>query len=90
MSHMSPERILILEMLRDNPSGLFGLDIVTMSDGKIGRGMVHVYLGPLEEEELVTCERVPQSIGLPRPLYKLTKKGRRVLDEGFDALGAHS
>jgi DNA-binding PadR family transcriptional regulator len=70
---------LILQLLREHPQGMYGLDLVRASNGQIGRGTVYVHLGRLEEEGLVESKRVrdPNS-GLERPLYKLSRRGLRI------------
>jgi DNA-binding PadR family transcriptional regulator len=62
--------------------GLYGLEIVKASNGRLQRGTVYVTLGRLEEKGYVksAVNRKPDHPGLPRPRYSLTGQGRRVLE----------
>lgn len=57
----------------------YGLDLVGFSRGVLARGTIHVLLGQLEQERLVTsrmdrpAER--RYLGNPRRLYSLTERG---------------
>ena len=80
--------LLILRLLRDNPAGMYGLQLVASSDGMLKRGTVYVTLGRLEEKGFVksTTEAGPLHSGLPRPLYRITALGERML-AAADVLG---
>ncbi|MGH7869611.1 MAG: PadR family transcriptional regulator [Candidatus Dormibacteraceae bacterium] len=80
--------LLVLGLLRDEPRGLYGLEMVRASNGDLARGTVYVLLGRLEEKGYVRSwvKEQPDHPGLPRPRYALTAKGRRVL-EAADAIG---
>jgi PadR family transcriptional regulator len=72
---------LILELLSEGGE-MYGLELVSVSDGRLKRGTVYVTLGRMEEKGLVqsrlerplTRGKVPQ-----RRLYKPTSMGVRVL-----------
>jgi DNA-binding PadR family transcriptional regulator len=76
------KELLVLSLLRDEPMGLYGLEIVKASNGRLQRGTVYVTLGRLEEKGYVksAVNRKPDHPGLPRPRYSLTGQGRRVLE----------
>lgn len=79
---MSEAKQLILALLRDHPKGLFGLDLVRLSEGKLGRATIYVHLGDLEGDGLIESEAVPEPpLPLPRRRYRLTRKGLRSSDE---------
>lgn len=73
--------LLVLRMLRDEPAGLYGLALVKASEGKIKRGTVYVTLGRLEEKGYVRSRTSADAEhpGIPRPIYKITAAGERVL-----------
>lgn len=80
--------LLILRMLKDEPEGMYGLELVRESNGKLKRGTVYVTLGRLEEKGFLRSyrpsnERHP---GIPRPRYSLTGLGQRAL-EAADLMG---
>jgi DNA-binding PadR family transcriptional regulator len=77
----SGKEFLALKLLRDGGSEMYGLELVKASGGKLGRAGVYVTLDRLEEKGFVK-RRTPAAEdhpGLPRPRYKLTALGERVL-----------
>lgn len=74
--------MLVLSLLRDEPGGMYGLEMVKASNGELARGTVYVLLGRLEEKGYLRrwVRAKPDHPGLPRPLYALTGQGRQVLD----------
>src|SRR5437660_1506714 len=78
----SSKETTILELLRDNDSPLFGLELVQKSDGLLKRGTVYVTLQRMEEKGLVDSEQEPRpnpEIGIPRRRYRITGLGERAL-----------
>jgi len=78
---LSPTEALILGLMRGSRE-MYGLELVTLSDGALKRGTVYVTLGRMEEKGLVTSrveEEAPALGGLPRRLYKPTGYGRQLL-----------
>jgi len=73
---------MILGLLRDEPGGMYGLELVKTSEGRLSRGTVYVLLGRLEEKGYVrsSTPKASDHSGLPRPRYKLTAQGQRVLE----------
>ncbi len=83
----------VLSLLMNSPRGLYGLQVVEQSEGSIKRGSVYVLLGRLEEKGYVTSALAMVDAnypGLPRPIYKLTAPGQKVLAlaEQFGKKGA--
>jgi len=80
--------LLIMGMLRDEPAGMYGLELVKASDGKLKRGTIYVTLGRMEEKGYVRsrAKADAEHPGIPRPIYKLTGVGARVL-EGAEFAG---
>jgi DNA-binding PadR family transcriptional regulator len=73
--------LLVLRLLSSEPSGLYGLEMVKKSGGKLKRGSVYVILGRLEDKGYIKS-RIPRDAdhaGLPRPHYTLTAQGQKVL-----------
>jgi DNA-binding PadR family transcriptional regulator len=79
---LSAKELVVLELLvRDG--GLYGLQLVAASRGRLKRGTVYVTLGRMEEKGYITStlEDPPPAVGgLPRRLYRPTPLGRRVRD----------
>jgi len=73
--------LLIMRMLRDEPAGMYGLALVKASEGRLKRGTIYVTLGRLEEKGYVRSRAKPDGDhpGIPRPIYKITALGERVL-----------
>lgn len=72
----------VLSLLMNSPKGLYGLQVVDQSEGSIKRGSVYVLLGRLEEKGFVSSALAKVDSnhpGLPRPIYKLTAPGQKVL-----------
>jgi DNA-binding PadR family transcriptional regulator len=74
--------LLILQLLRDEPEGMYGLEIVRSSGEKLKRGTVYVTLGRMEEKGFIRSrvDKTTAHAGLPRPKYTLTATGQRVLE----------
>jgi DNA-binding PadR family transcriptional regulator len=73
--------LLILGLLTSEPAGMYGLALVAASNGKLKRGTVYITLGRLEEKGFIKSveDRSCGHSGLPRPRYKLTAQGVRIL-----------
>lgn len=71
----------VLALLEENV-GMYGLELVRQSGGKLKRGTIYVTLGRLEERGLVRSAvlKKPGHPGLPRPVYSITKDGYRMLE----------
>ncbi len=72
---------LVLELLAEH-GDLYGLQLVELSDGQLKRGTVYVTLARLQDKGLVRVLRDLDShahAGMPRPRYRLTAHGSRVL-----------
>lgn len=75
----STER-LILELLRGGQER-FGLEMVSLSNGKLKRGTVYVTLSRMVEKGYVESrqEHNPKDSGMPRRLYAISGFGARAL-----------
>jgi DNA-binding PadR family transcriptional regulator len=71
----------VLNMLQSERDGLYGLEIVKASNGKLKRGSIYVVLSRLQDKGFVSAKvrRDAGHAGLPRPRYKLTPVGERVV-----------
>lgn len=77
----SGKELVALQLLRDGGPEMYGLELVKESGGKLGRAGVYVTLDRLEEKGFVSS-RTPareDHPGLPRPRYRLTALGEKVL-----------
>src|SRR5438132_7278498 len=82
MLTLSTKESLILELLVEK-QGMYGLQLVAASKGRLKRGTVYVTLGRMEEKGYISSrlEDAPSEAGgLPRRIYEPTAFGRRVLD----------
>jgi PadR family transcriptional regulator, regulatory protein PadR len=78
---LSSKEKVILELLAENVS-MYGLQLVSRSQGKLKRGTVYVTLGRMEKKGLILSEpeKMADDSGLvPRRMYKPTPFGLRVL-----------
>jgi len=78
---LSDKETVVLELLiRDGE--MYGLELVSASDGALKRGTVYVTLGRMEEKGYVTARQEDAPLGaggLPRRLYAPTPLGRELL-----------
>lgn len=77
--HLSAKEALILRLL--GTGEMYGLELVTASDGTLKRGTVYVTLGRMEEKGYVRSrleDAPPAAGGLPRRIYEPTAFGRQV------------
>ena len=83
---------IILSLLSEHPEGLFGLDLVHLSHGRLTRGLVYVHLGALEEAGLVESKLIESEYpgALARPRYFITERGRHVPIDDADGEAAYA
>ena len=93
MTFPSRNEQIVLEILRDAPTGLYGLEIVDESGGRLKRGSVYVTLGRMAQKGFVS-QRVMETEravpGLPRPTYSITPLGARALQAAAIISGERS
>jgi DNA-binding PadR family transcriptional regulator len=81
-SFPSDKELLILGLLRDEPAGMYGLELVAASNGALKRGTVYVTLTRMEDKGFIRS-RLPKKAehaGLPRPHYAIAAPGLRCLE----------
>lgn len=61
---------------------LYGLELCARSDGALKRGTVYVTLGRMVDKGLLSARkhREPRHAGMPRPRYRPTALGLRLLE----------
>jgi DNA-binding PadR family transcriptional regulator len=82
LPRVSGKELLILELLV-RERGMYGLELVSSSQGQLKRGTVYVTLGRMEEKGYVTSrqEAAPEtSGGLPRRVYEPTALGKQLFE----------
>lgn len=82
LPRLSTTERLILELLVEHGE-LFGLALVSASNGRLKRGTAYVTLGRMEEKGYLDSRQEPLppgAIGLPRRLYAPTGYALRVLE----------
>jgi DNA-binding PadR family transcriptional regulator len=80
---MAPKELLVLRLLQDNPSGLYGSELVHLSDGKVGRGTVYTLLDRLVQKGMVReqDEEPSPELQLKRTRHFITGAGQRACEE---------
>jgi DNA-binding PadR family transcriptional regulator len=77
----SNKELVALRLLRDEPAGMYGLEMVEASNGELGRAAIYVTLSRMETKGFVK-RHTPledEHPGLPRPHYKITALGEKAL-----------
>lgn len=76
---MAPKELKILRLLMDNPKGLYGSELVHISDGYLSRGSVYTLLSRLVDKGFVDELEEPasSSLMLPRTRHRITASGVR-------------
>lgn len=80
LSSLSRKEALILALLINSGSNLFGLEMVEFSNGELKRGTIYVTLQRMQEKGLIDSkpeQRPAPEIGIPRRLYWPTVRGHR-------------
>jgi DNA-binding PadR family transcriptional regulator len=76
----SGKELEVLRLLKGEPRGMYGLEIVDRSGGTVGRTSVYVLLARLEEKGFVRVRRTTsRHPGMPRPIYSITGSGQRAI-----------
>lgn len=86
---MSPKDLKILRLLMDNPKGLYGSEIVALSDGFLKRGSIYSLLDRLVEKGYVKEIQEPPtpSLQLARTRHKISGVGERAVREYAKEMG---
>ncbi len=76
---MAPKELLALRLLQDNPTGLYGSELVHLSAGAIGRGTVYTLLDRLVQKGMVRelDEEPTPELQLKRTRHFITGVGQR-------------
>ncbi len=83
-SFPSRKELTVMRLLRDNGNNLYGLELVTLSNGELKQGSIYVFLDRLQQKGFVES-KVPKNSehpGIPRPRYRLNALGERALAAG--------
>jgi DNA-binding PadR family transcriptional regulator len=78
---LSAKERIVLDLLADS-GPMYGLQLVTDSQGRLKRGTVYVTLGRMQQKGLIEAdaEKLADDSGLvPRRMYRATPFGLRVL-----------
>ena len=75
---MAPKKLHALRLLLEHPEGLYGSELVHISEGKLNRGTVYTLLERLIEDRLVREEEVAPTTSflLARTRHHITAKGK--------------
>ncbi len=88
---LSAKESIILKLLINNPTALYGLEMVKMSEGELKSGTIYVTLNRMEEKGYLSSKKDAQELGqrgLPRRIYKPTGLGERAYN-AFEMSLAH-
>lgn len=83
------EALILRALIANGP--LYGLQLARKSNGAIKRNSVYVLLSRLVDKGYIVSEEgaeVPARGGMPRPLYRATGLGQRMI-EAIDLAHAH-
>jgi DNA-binding PadR family transcriptional regulator len=76
----SGKELEVLKIMEAEPRGAYGLDIVSKSEGRVGRTTIYILLGRLEEKGFVRVKKTEDfHPGRPRRIYVITAEGARAL-----------
>lgn len=83
MQMISVTEAKILSLMTRRPTGVYGSELIHMSDGALKRGSVYSLLGRLEKSGFVTATEDPatEKYAVPRTCYRITAQGQRGLRE---------
>jgi DNA-binding PadR family transcriptional regulator len=76
---MAPKELLVLRLLQDNPTGLYGSELVHLSMGAVGRGTVYTLLDRLVQKGMVRekDEEPTPELQFRRTRHFITGAGQR-------------
>src|SRR5215211_6128796 len=78
---LTEKEYVILDLLIHDLRGLYGLQIVAKSQGRLKKGTVYVVLQRMQDKGLIDSKseaRVAPEIGIPRRIYTVSGYGERV------------
>jgi DNA-binding PadR family transcriptional regulator len=86
---MAPKEMKIMRLLMDNVRGLYGSELVHLSNGYLSRGSVYTLLSRLVDKGYITeIEEPPtQALMLPRTRHKITALGESSVREYAQTMG---
>lgn len=86
---MAPKELKALRLLMDNPRGLYGSELVGLSDGYLGRGTVYTLLARLVDKGFVReIEEPPSSaLQMARTRHLITGAGQRAVRDYVTQMG---
>ena len=86
---MAPKDLKILTLLIDNPRGLYGSELVTLSNGYLSRGAIYTLLDRLVEKGFVReVEELPTpALQMSRTRHFITGAGQSAVRNYADEMG---
>lgn len=78
---MAPKELKILRLLIDNPRGLYGSELVSLSNGYLGRGTIYTLLDRLVDKGFVREIEEP-----PTPALQMSRTRHFITGEGQTAV----
>lgn len=81
---MAPKELKVLRLLMDNQRGLYGSELVALSDGYLGRGTIYALLSKMVEKGFVREETDP-----PTPALQLARTRHFITGTGQKAVNAY-
>ena len=86
---MAPKDLKALRMLMDHSRGLYGSEMVALSEGVLGRGTIYTLLDRLVQRGLVReiAEPSSASLQMTRTRHLITASGQRAVREYVSQMG---
>jgi len=86
---MSPKELKVLRLLMDNPKGLYGSELVELSNGYLSRGTIYTLLDRCVEKGVVKEKNEPptQELKLSRTRHFITSEGYRAVNDYAEEMG---
>lgn len=85
---MAPKELKTMLLLMDNPRGLYGSELVALSDGVLGRGTIYTLLERLIDKGFVKEVEEPPSptLQMARTRHFITALGQKAVNDYLVAM----
>lgn len=85
---MAPKELKAMLLLMDNPRGLYGSELVALSDGVLGRGTIYTLLERLVDKGFVREVEEPPTptLQMARTRHLITALGQKAVNEYLSSM----
>ena len=86
---MASKELLVLRLLAEHPRGLYGSEMVNLTEGALGRATIYTLLQRMVDKGFLTevVDPPTASLSMSRTRHKLTAKGAAEFDRSLNELG---